>query len=193
MGATGGTPGAAGYAPGSVARIGIVGFPNTGKTTLFNALTGLGAYTAPHPFATTEPNVGIARVPDPLLDQAARVEGSAKTVHATLDLLDLPAMARAGEGLGAQFLGRLREMDALAVVLRAFEDESVPSEVGGSDPVAQAEELLVEFALADFEVFERRSEKIALRLDHAIDGAALRHEARREGGGQQRQREGLPF
>ncbi|MDH3499370.1 MAG: redox-regulated ATPase YchF [Acidimicrobiia bacterium] len=144
-----------------MARIGILGFPNAGKTTLFNALTGLGAATAAHPFSTTEPNVGVAKVPDAQLDAVADVEGSAKTVYATLDLLDLPSMAKSGEGLGAQFIGRLREMDALAVVLRAFEDESVPTDVGATDPVAQAEELLVELTLADFEVFDRRKDRIA--------------------------------
>ena len=144
-----------------MARIGILGFANTGKTTLFNALTGLGAPTAAHAFSTTEPNVGVAKVPDPDLERAAVVEGSDKTVYATLDLLDLPAMAKAGEGLGAQFIGRLREMDALAIVVRAFASEAVPADVGGTDPVAQAEELLVELTLADFEVFDRRKERIA--------------------------------
>jgi GTP-binding protein YchF len=145
-----------------VARIGIVGFPNVGKTTLFNALTGLEAPTATHPFSTTEPNVGVAQVPDSDLDEAARVEQSAKLVHATLELLDLPAMAKPGHGggFGAQFLGRLRDMETLAVVLRAFEDDSVPSDESGTDPLAQAQELLLELALADFDVFERRRDKI---------------------------------
>ena len=145
-----------------VARIGIVGLPNVGKTTLFNALTGLEAPTAAHPFSTTEPNLGVAKVPDADLDEAARVESSAKLVHATLELLDLPAMAKPGHGggFGAQFLGRLRDMEALAVVLRAFEDDAVPSDESGTDPVAQAQELLLELALADFDVFERRREKI---------------------------------
>ncbi len=143
--------------------IGIVGFPNTGKTTLFNALTGLEAPTAPHPFSTTEPNVGVAKVPDAVLARAAQVEGSKKTVHATLDLLDLPAMAKpgAGGGLGSRFLARLREMEALAIVLRSFGDESVPAAESGTDPVGQADELGLELALADAEVFERRREKAA--------------------------------
>lgn len=145
-----------------MARVGILGLPNAGKTTLFNALTGLEAPTAPHPFSTTEPNIGVARVPDPVLDRAAEVEGSRKTVHATLDLLDLPAMARpGGHGLGAQFLGRLRETEALAVVLRAFHDESVPDDESGTDPLEQAEVLGFELVLADAEVFGRRLEKVA--------------------------------
>jgi ribosome-binding ATPase YchF (GTP1/OBG family) len=112
-----------GYHRSLVATIGIVGLPNVGKTTVFNALTGLEAYTASHPFSTVEPNIGVARVPDSLLDQVAAVENSEKLVHATLELLDLPAMARPGaSSLGARFLGKLREMEALAVILRAFGD-----------------------------------------------------------------------
>ena len=143
-----------------MARIGLFGFPNSGKTTVFNALTGLDALTGAHPYTTTRPNVGVAKVPDSRLDQAAVLEDSDKTVYATLDLLDLPAMAKAGEGLGAGFIGRLREMDSLAAVLRAHDDPSVPVEVGGTDPVAQAEELLVELTLADYDVFDRRKDRI---------------------------------
>ncbi len=144
-----------------MARIGLFGFPNSGKTTVFNALTGLEALAAPHPFSTHEPNVGVARVPDERLEEVARLEGSQKVTHATLDLLDLPAMAKEGEGLGASFLGRLREMDALAAVVRSFEDDGVPTDTGGTDPVAQTEELLVELTIADHEVFDRRKERIA--------------------------------
>ncbi len=146
-----------------MARLGILGLPNTGKTTVFNALTGLDAPVAAHPFSTTEPNLGVAHVPDEVLDRAAGVEGSKKTVHATLELLDLPAMARVGSsrGMAGQFLGRLREMEALLVVLRAFDDAGIPHEESGLDPVAQAEELLLELAVADSDVFERRLERLA--------------------------------
>jgi hypothetical protein len=141
--------------------VGILGLPNVGKTTLFNALTGLDAPTAAHPFSTTEPHVGIAAVPDGRLDRAAALEGSQKVVPATLDLLDLPAMSRpGGHGLGARFLGRLRDMEALAVVLRAFESAAVPDDESGTDPLQQAETLTLELALADAEVFERRRERI---------------------------------
>lgn len=148
---------------GGMARLGIVGFTNSGKTTLFNALTGLDAPTAPHPYSTIEPNVGVARIPDQKLEEAAKVEKSAKVVLATLELLDLPALSppgREGGGMGGQFLGRLREMDALVVVLRAFTDQSVSSEDTGTDPLVQAEELLLELALADHDALGRRAERL---------------------------------
>ena len=143
-----------------MARVGIFGLPNVGKTALFNALTGLQAPTAAHPYSTTEPNVGVAKVPDERLDRAAAVEQSAKIVRATLDLLDLPAMAGgSGGGFGGQFLGRLREMEALVGVLRAFHDEGVTDADSGTDPATQAENLLLELTLADADVFGRRTER----------------------------------
>ena len=145
-----------------MARLGIVGFTNSGKTTLFNALTGLNAVTAPHPYNTTEPNMGVARIPDPKLEAAAKVENSAKVVPATLELLDLPALSppgREGGGLGGQYLGRLREMDAVVVVLRAFSNQAVTSE-GTGDAMEQAEELLLELALADHEALVRRADRL---------------------------------
>ena len=141
-----------------MARLGILGLSNVGKTTLFNALTGLQAVAAPHPFSTTEPNVGIAVVPDERLDHAAALEGSAKTVHATIDLLDLPA---AGREMAGRFMARLREMDAIAVVLRAFSDDAVPADDSGTDPVDQAERHLLDLVIADAEVFARRADKAA--------------------------------
>jgi GTP-binding protein YchF len=146
---------------GAMARLGIVGLANTGKTTLFNALTGLAAPAAAHPYSTVEPNVGVANVPDERLEVAAGLEGSARVVHATLELMDLPPLSREGGSPARQFMGRLREMEALVLVLRAFTDPTVPSAASGTDPVAQAEELLLELALADHEVFARRSERLA--------------------------------
>jgi GTP-binding protein YchF len=143
-----------------MARLGIVGFTNSGKTTLFNALTGLEAATAPHPYSTTEPNLGVARIPDPLLQRAAQLEGSAKVVPATLDLLDLPALTRQDEGAAAASHARLREMDALVMVIRTFEDEAVPFEASPSDPVGQVEELLLEMAVADHDILVKRADRL---------------------------------
>lgn len=144
-----------------MARLGIVGFTNSGKTTLFNALTGLDAPTAAHPFNTVEPNIGVARVPDGQLQRAAELERSAKVVEATLELIDLPALAKSASAASAQHIARLREVEALAVMLRAFGDDSVPDDGVGGDPVGQAEELLLELAVADHEVFARKRERLA--------------------------------
>ncbi|MGH8957055.1 MAG: DUF933 domain-containing protein [Acidimicrobiia bacterium] len=140
-------------------RLGIVGFPNVGKTTLFNAVTGLSAPTGAHPYSTTEPRLGVANVPDPLLEQASIVERSAKLTPATLELLDLPPMVP-GQA-GGRFLGQLREMDALIIVLRAFTDPAISDEGLGWDPIDQAEELLLELAVADHQVFAKKAERVA--------------------------------
>ena len=144
-----------------MARLALIGLPNVGKTTLFNALTGLTAPTAAHPFSTVEPNIGVARIPDERLERVAALEGSAKVVHATLDLLDLPAMSPGDTSFAAQFIGRLREMDAIAAVLRAFEDDAVADSESGTDSAGQAETLMLELVLADAEVLSRRAEKAA--------------------------------
>lgn len=138
-------------------RIAILGFSNSGKTTLFNALTGLEAPTAPHPYTTVEPNVGVLRVADPLLDGIAVLERSRKVTRAALDLHDLPAV-RSGS---VRRLGPGREPDALLVVLRGHQAGTVPAGAHGTDAVGQAEELLVELAVSDSEVFDRRRERIA--------------------------------
>jgi ribosome-binding ATPase len=144
-----------------MARLGIVGFANTGKTTLFNALTGLDAATAPHPHSTTEPQLGVARVPDAKLDAAAQVEQSDKLVPATLELLDLPSFGHdPKQPISGRDLGRLREMEAQLVVLRSFDDEAIPAGESGTDPVAQAEELLLELTVADLEVLDRRGQRL---------------------------------
>lgn len=144
-------------------RAGLLGFPNVGKTTLFNALTGLDAFTAPHPYTTTRPNIGTARAPDRLLEQLAGLENSRKVTHAGVDLVDLPAV-RSGSLRG---LGAGREPDLLLAVVRAHDSDAVPVDEHGTDPVSQADDLLVEVAMSDFEMFERRMER--LRKEAAAD------------------------
>jgi len=137
-------------------RAGLLGYPNVGKTTLFNALTGLEAFTAPHPYTTTQPRVGTVKMQDRTLDRLAALEQSRKVTHAGLDLVDLPAV-RSGSIRG---LGAGREPDLLLAVLRAHASEAVPVDEHGTDPVGQADDLLMEMALSDFEMFERRNERL---------------------------------
>lgn len=139
-----------------MARVGLFGFPNAGKTALFNALTGLAAAVAPHPFTTVSPNVGVGRVADSRLEEAAVLEKSAKVTHPALELADLPAL---GGGGGGEAMSRLREAEALAAVVQAHSlrwDTGAPP-----DPAAQAEELLLELCLADHQVFQRRAPRLA--------------------------------
>ena len=140
-------------------QLGLVGLPNSGKSALFNALTGGSATVAPHPFSTTETSVGIARVPDPRLDSLAQMSRSRKKVEATVQLVDIAGLvagASTGEGLGNRFLGGIREVDALVLVLRAFEDPNVP---GDTDPLADLHTLELELVLADAESAEAQLAK----------------------------------
>src|SRR5918998_4624440 len=130
-------------------RLGIVGLPNSGKSALFNALTGGSALVAAHPFSTTETNTGVAQVADHRLLALAEMSKSKKVVHATVEFVDIAGLvagASTGEGLGNRFLAGIREADALCIVLRAFEDANV---VGGSDPVDDLQVLELELVLAD--------------------------------------------
>jgi GTP-binding protein YchF len=144
-------------------QIGIVGLPNAGKSTLFNALTQAGATSAPYPFTTIEPNVGVTPVPDPRLDQLAELIKPEKLVPATVEFVDIAGLVKGasrGEGLGNQFLGHIRNVDAIAFVLRAFEDPDVPTQGDAVDPIADLETLDMELTLADVGTLDRRIEKI---------------------------------
>ena len=139
---------------------GIVGLPNVGKSTLFNALTATqAAQAANYPFCTIEPNVGRVAVPDPRLDILARIEESAKIVPTQLEFVDIAGLVKGaskGEGLGNQFLGNIREVDAIAQVLRCFEDSDVTHVAGHIDPVRDAEIIETELMLADLDSLEKR-------------------------------------
>ena len=153
-------------------RLGIVGLPNSGKSSLFNALTAGAAVVASHPFSTTETTVGVAQVPDHRLTSLAEMSRSKKTVHATVELVDIAGLvagAATGEGLGNRFLAGIRESDALLYVLRAFED---PEVVGGTEPVEDLAVLELELVLADTATVESQIEKKrkAARADKALTG-----------------------
>ena len=153
-------------------RLGIVGLPNSGKSSLFNALTGGSAMVASHPFSTTETTVGVGQVPDHRLMALSEMSRSKKTVHATVELVDIAGLvagAATGEGLGNRFLAGIRESDALLYVLRAFED---PEVVGGTDPVEDLSVLELELVLADAATVESQIEKRrkAARADKSLIG-----------------------
>ena len=143
-------------------RIGIVGLPNVGKSTLFNALTSAGVLAANYPFATKDPNVGRVNVPDARLDRLAEVVKPQRTVPAVVEFVDIAGLVKGasqGEGLGNQFLANIRETDAIVHVVRCFDDDDVLHVMGGVDPVRDREVIEFELALADLATVEKRLDR----------------------------------
>ena len=143
-------------------KLGIVGLPNVGKSSLFNALTAAGAAAENYPFCTVEPNVGMVEVPDPRLHRIAEIVKPKKTVPAVVQFVDIAGLVKGaaeGEGLGNKFLANIRETDAIVHVVRCFEDPDVTHVMGAVDPVRDREVIEFELALADLGTVEKRLEK----------------------------------
>lgn len=144
-------------------KLGIVGLPNVGKSTLFNSLTKAGAESANYPFCTIDPNVGVVAVPDERLNKLAALYNSAKITPAVIEFVDIAGLVKGaskGEGLGNQFLANIREVDAIVHVVRCFEDSNVVHVDGSIDPLRDIETINLELVFSDLEILERRIAKV---------------------------------
>src|SRR5574344_881369 len=144
-------------------KLGIVGLPNVGKSTLFNSITKAGAECANYPFCTIEPNVGIVTVPDKRLEKLAEIYNPQKITHAVIEFVDIAGLVKGaskGEGLGNKFLSHIRETDAICEVVRCFDDSNIIHVENTIDPIRDIEIINLELVLADLEIITTRIEKI---------------------------------